>query len=137
MPTTNSFFSSTTGYTGEQSLVDSLVIEQIGMFGVDLLYMPRENINLDRLLHESTKDVFSIALSIPMYIKSFDGYDNSIEILSVQFLCLNCVIFLERPAISYMRGASCNSVDTRMCIDAYLKLLGSLFGSRHHVCANS
>ena len=82
MPTTNSFFSSTTGYTGEQQLVDDLVIEQIAMFGVDLLYMPRENINLDRLLHESTKDVFSIALSIPMYIKSFDGYDNSIEMLS-------------------------------------------------------
>ena len=82
MPTTNPFFSSTTGYTGEQSLVDSLVIEQISMFGVDLMYMPRENINLDRLLHESTKNVFKMALSIPMYIKSFDGYDNSIEILS-------------------------------------------------------
>ena len=82
MPSTNPFFSSTTGYTGEQSLVDSLVIEQIAMFGVDLMYMPRENINLDRLLHEATKDVFKMALSIPMYIKSFDGYDNSIEILS-------------------------------------------------------
>ena len=82
MPTTNPYFSSTTGYSGEQRLVDSLVIEQIGMFGVDLMYMPRENVNLDRLLHESTKDVFKVALSIPMYIKSFDGYDNSIEILS-------------------------------------------------------
>ena len=82
MPTTNPYFSSTTGYSGEQELVNSLVIEQIAMFGVDLLYMPRENINLDRLLHESTKDVFQIALNIPMYIKSFDGYDNSIEILS-------------------------------------------------------
>ena len=82
MPTTNPYFSSTTGYSGEQALVNSLVIEQIAMFGVDLLYMPRENINLDSLLHESTKDVFQLAMSIPMYIKSFDGYDNSIEILS-------------------------------------------------------
>ena len=82
MPTTNPFFSSTNGYTGEQQLVDNLVIEQIAMFGIDLLYMPRENINLDRLLHEATKDVFRMALSIPMYIKSFDGYDNSIEMLS-------------------------------------------------------
>ena len=82
MPTTNSYFSSTTGYSGEQRLVDSLVIEQIQIFGVDLMYMPRENINLDRLLHEATKDVFKMALNIPMYIKSFDGYDNSIEILS-------------------------------------------------------
>ena len=82
MPNTNSYFSSTTGYSGEQQLIDSLVIEQIAMFGVDLMYMPRENINLDRLLHESTKDVFKMAMPIPMYIKSFDGYDNSIEILS-------------------------------------------------------
>ena len=82
MPSTNPYFSTTTGYSGEQTLVDNLVIEQIGIFGLDLLYMPRENINLDRLLHEATKDVFSMALSIPMYIKSFDGYDNSIEMLS-------------------------------------------------------
>ena len=82
MPSTNTYFSSTTGYQGEQMLIDSLVIEQIGIYGVDLMYMPRENINLDRLLHESTKDVFSMALSIPMYVKSFDGYDNSMEMLT-------------------------------------------------------
>ena len=82
MPSTNSFFSQTTGYTGEQQLLDSLVIEQIAIYGIDLYYMPRENINLDRLLHESTKSVFNVAMSIPMYIKSYDGYDNSIEILS-------------------------------------------------------
>ena len=82
MPTTNPFFSSQSGYSGEQRLIDSLVIEQIAMFGLDLMYMPRENINLDSLLHEATKDVFKMALSIPMYVKSFDGYDNSIEMLS-------------------------------------------------------
>ena len=82
MPTTNPYFSSTNGYTGEQNLIDNLVIEQIGIFGLDLLYMPRENINLDKLLHESTKDVFRLAMSIPMYIKSFDGYDNSMEMLT-------------------------------------------------------
>ncbi len=81
-PTTNTYFSSTTGYSGEQQLIDSLVIEQIAMFGLDLMYMPRENVNLDRLLHESTKDVFSLAMSIPMYVKSYDGYDNSMEMLT-------------------------------------------------------
>ncbi len=82
MPSTNSFFSTTTGYSGEQRLVDSLVIEQISMFGVDLMYMPRENINLDSLLHETTKNVFRLAMSIPMYIKSVEGYSNGIEMLS-------------------------------------------------------
>ncbi len=82
MPGTNSYFTATSGYSGEQSLIDSLVIEQIAMFGLDLLYMPRENINLDQLLHESTVDAFKFALSIPMYLKSFDGYDNSLEMLT-------------------------------------------------------
>ena len=82
MPTTNPFFTATTGYSGEQRLVDSLVIEQIGIYGLDLLYMPRENLNLDTLLHESTEAAFKLALSIPMYLKSFDGYDNSLEMLT-------------------------------------------------------
>ena len=82
MPNTNPFFTATTGYSGEQNLVDSLVIEQIGIYGLDLLYMPRENLNLDTLLHESTESAFSQALSIPMYLKSFDGYDNSMEMLT-------------------------------------------------------
>ena len=82
MPGTNSFFTATNGYSGENSLIDNLVIEQIAMFGLDLLYMPRENINLDQLLHESTADAFKLALSIPMYLKSFDGYDNSMEMLT-------------------------------------------------------
>ena len=82
MPTTNPFFSTTTGYSGENALVDSLVIEQIGMFGLDLLYMPRENKNLDPLLHESTKSDFNLAMSIPMYLKSFNGYENSMEMLT-------------------------------------------------------
>ena len=82
MPSTNSFFTATTGYSGENNLIDNLVIEQIAIYGLDLLYMPRENINLDQLLHESTQSAFKLALSIPMYLKSYDGYDNGIEILS-------------------------------------------------------
>ena len=82
MPSTNPFFTATTGYSGEQNLVDNLVIEQIAMFGLDLLYMPRENLNMDTLLHESTESAFELALSIPMYLKSFDGYDNSLEMLT-------------------------------------------------------
>ena len=82
MPSTNPFFTATTGYSGEQGLIDSLVIEQIGIYGLDLLYMPRENLNLDTLLHESTESAFELALSIPMYLKSFDGYDNSLEMLT-------------------------------------------------------
>ena len=52
------------------------------MYGVDLLYMPRHMLNLDTLLHESSKVAFEIALPMPMYIKTFDGYDNGMELLT-------------------------------------------------------
>lgn len=81
-PHTNTFFSTTTGYSAEQELVDDLVREQIKMYGVDFLYLPRYMLNLDRLLHESTKSAFELALPMPLYIKSFDGYDNSMEMLT-------------------------------------------------------
>lgn len=82
MPHTSPFFSSTTGYSGEQELINDLVIEQIAIFGMDILYMPRKNINLDKILHESSKSAFETALPIPMYVKSFDGYDQSMELLT-------------------------------------------------------
>jgi len=82
MPHTNPFFSNTTGYTGEINLLDDLCREQIKMFGVDLLYMPRKMLNLDKILHESTKSAFELALPLPVYIKSFDGYDNGMEVLT-------------------------------------------------------
>ena len=81
-PYTNSFFSQTTGYSGEQELINSLVIEQIAIYGMDILYMPRKNVNFDKLFHESTKSAFDTALPIPMYVKSFDGYDQSMELLT-------------------------------------------------------
>ena len=81
-PHTSPFFSSTTGFSGEQELINDLVIEQISLFGIDILYMPRKNINLDKILHESSKSAFDAALPIPMYIKSFDGYDQGMELLT-------------------------------------------------------
>ena len=82
MPFTSPYFSNTTGYTPEVNLLDDLVREQIKLFGVDVLYLPRKMLNLDKLLHESTKNAFEIALPLPCYIKSFDGYDNGLEALT-------------------------------------------------------
>ena len=82
MAYTSPFFSATTGYSGEQELINDLVIEQIAIYGMDILYMPRKNINLDKILHESSKSAFEAALPIPMYIRSFDGYDQSMELLT-------------------------------------------------------
>ena len=83
MATTSPFFNSTyPGHSTEQNLIDSLVLEQIKIYGLDVLYMPRNMLNLDKLLHESTKSAFELAMPIPMYLKSFTGYQNGMEILS-------------------------------------------------------
>lgn len=82
MPYTNSFFSNTTGYSPEVQLLDDLTREQIKMFGIDIAFMPRILLNLDTLLNESPKSAFTMALPMPMYIKSFDGYDNGMELLT-------------------------------------------------------
>ena len=81
-PHTSPFFSSISGYSGEQNLIDDLTREQIKLFGMDVIYMPRKNINFDRFLKESTKSIFQLGMPIPMYLKSFSGYDNGMELLS-------------------------------------------------------
>jgi len=83
MATTNPFFNSVyPGQTGEQGLLDDLVKEQIEMFGADFLYMPRKMLNLDKLLHESSKNAFEFAMPVPLYIKTFQGYQNGMEMLT-------------------------------------------------------
>ena len=81
--TTNPYFNSVhPGTSSEQNLIDSLVIEQIAMFGADMLYLPRRMLNLDKLLHESSKSAFEWALPIPLYVKTFSGYNNGLEMLT-------------------------------------------------------
>ena len=41
MPHTNPYFSTTTGFSGEQQLLDDLTIEQIAIYGLDIYFMPR------------------------------------------------------------------------------------------------
>ncbi|AEC52977.1 neck protein [Synechococcus phage S-CRM01] len=82
MPSTSTFFSNVTGYSGEEALIDSLVIEQITLYGLDVMYMPRKMVNFDKLTNESTKSLFELALSIPMYVKSYSGYNNGMELLT-------------------------------------------------------
>ena len=55
---TNPYFSTTTGYSGEQQLLDDLTIEQIAIYGLDIYFMPRKLMNMDKLFNESSKSAF-------------------------------------------------------------------------------
>lgn len=49
---------------------------------MDVVYMPRKNINFDKFLKESVSSIFEFGMPIPMYLKSFSGYDNGMELLT-------------------------------------------------------
>ena len=76
----NPFFQQ--GSSGEQSLVQSLINEQLKMYGVEIHYMPRKFISESTILREVTASKFDDAYPIEAYIDNFDGYDDMPSTLS-------------------------------------------------------
>jgi hypothetical protein len=60
--------------SGEQGLIESLIIEAIKIYGEDLYYMPRNIGNLDKLYTADDQSSYNQAIMIEMYIKSVDGF---------------------------------------------------------------
>ena len=69
---TNSYF--TQGTTGEQDLIENLVIEQIKMFGKNVFYMPRTLVNEDTTFTEDALSKFDDAYEIEAYIEDPTGF---------------------------------------------------------------
>jgi len=76
----NPFFQQ--GSSGEQSLVQSLINEQLKMYGVDVHYMPRKYLSEKSILKEVVQSKFDDAYPIEAYIDNFDGYDDMPSTLS-------------------------------------------------------
>jgi len=76
----NPFFQQ--GSSGEQSLVQSLINEQLKMYGVEIHYMPRKYLTEKSILREVVQSKFDDAYPIEAYIDSFDGYDDMPSTLS-------------------------------------------------------
>lgn len=77
---TNPFFNQR--HPGEQSLVESMTIEQIKMFGHDMIYVPRELINEDKLFGEGKWYKFKDAFPVEMYIETVNGFEGQGDLLS-------------------------------------------------------
>ena len=69
---TNSYF--TQGTTGEQDLIENLVIELIKMFGKNVFYMPRTLVNEDTTFTEDALSKFDDAYEIEAYIEDPTGF---------------------------------------------------------------
>ena len=63
----NKYFNQTRR-ASEQSLYSSLIIESIQIHGVDVLYIKRDNLEIDPVLKEPTMSTFKDTYSIEMYI---------------------------------------------------------------------
>lgn len=60
--------------SGEQGLLEDLIIESIKIYGTDAYYLPKTHVNLDLLYKEDTSMKFDDAIPIEIYLKTYDTY---------------------------------------------------------------
>jgi hypothetical protein len=70
------------GSSGEQSLVQDLINEQLRMYGIDIHYLPRQYMTEKTVLREVIESKFDAAFPIEAYVESYDGYADNSTILS-------------------------------------------------------
>jgi len=66
----------------EQGLLESLIIEQINVFGQEMYYIPRKINNLDEMLTADDQSSFEKAFLLPVYIESYDSFQGDGSFLS-------------------------------------------------------
>lgn len=66
----------------EQTLVEDLTIESIKMYGVDMLYMPREIIERDEIYGEDIITKFDSNYMLEMYVETVDGFEGGQDVLA-------------------------------------------------------
>ena len=81
MPTTNLYFNNYS-FTGEQRLIEDLIIEAIKIYGVECFYLPRTLINEDEVWGEDASSKFESAYPLEMYIKNVEGFEGEGDFLS-------------------------------------------------------
>lgn len=70
------------GTQSEQGLVQSLINEQLKMYGIECYYMPRSYITTNSVIEEVLQSEFSNAYPIEAYMDNYEGYLGQGTILS-------------------------------------------------------
>ena len=76
----NSYFLQ--GSKSEQNLVQSLINEQLTIYGVEVYYIPRRYISQNTVIREVIESQFDSAYPIEAYIDSYEGYGGQGTLLS-------------------------------------------------------
>ena len=66
----------------EQNLIEDLTIESIKMYGVDMIYMPRETIERDDIFGEDIITKFDSNYMIELYVETVDGFEGGQDVLA-------------------------------------------------------
>ena len=77
----NSYFNNFSN-PSEQNLIESLIIESIGIHGINIYYMPRVLGSLDDVLNEDDLPIFDHAYTLTTYIKNVEGFEGDGDFLS-------------------------------------------------------
>ena len=70
------------GSQTEQNLVQSLVNEQLRMYGIEVYYLPRRYVTTNTVIKEVIQSDFTNAYPIEAYVDNYDGYTGQGSILS-------------------------------------------------------
>jgi hypothetical protein len=70
------------GTSSEQRLVQDLINEQLRMYGVEVVYIPRKFVNKKTIIEEVTSSRFDDNFEIEAYVINYDGYSGQGDILT-------------------------------------------------------
>ena len=70
------------GSPGEQRLVQDLINEQLNIYGVDVIYIPRKFVRRQTILEEIQSSKFNDNYAIEAYINNYEGYSGQGDILT-------------------------------------------------------
>jgi hypothetical protein len=70
------------GSPGEQRLIQDLINEQLKIYGVDVIYIPRKFVRKQTIIKEIQSSKFDDNYSIEAYVNNFDGYTGQGDILT-------------------------------------------------------
>lgn len=70
------------GSSSEQRLVQDLINEQLRMYGVEVVYIPRKFVNKKTIIEEVQTSRFDDNFAIEAYVNTYDGYSGAGDILT-------------------------------------------------------
>ena len=104
----NNFFAS-----GEQNLIEDLIVESIKIYGHDVWYMPRTVVNRDEIWREGESYDFEQAYEIEMYIQDVNGFTGDGKFLSKFGLEIRDEITFQVAMRTYQNEVGMNNAQER------------------------